>query len=148
MADSRRRTIYERSCRGRRAFSLPDLDVPEIPLGELLPAGLRRAAPARLPEVSEVDLLRHFTELSTLNFGVETGSYPLGSCTMKYNPKVNEVACRLEGFAGLHPFADLGHSPGRHEELTGGEQHHFVNWAQAALIRRVEDAHRVDLVTK
>ena len=104
MADAERRTIYEKSCCGRRAFSLPALDVAEVPLEELVPAGLRRAAPARLPEVSEVDLLRHFTELSTLNFGVETGSYPLGSCTMKYNPKVNEVACRLEGFAGLHPY--------------------------------------------
>jgi glycine dehydrogenase subunit 2 len=104
VADRERRTIYEKSRRGRRAFSLPALDVPEVPLDDLVPAGLRRAAPARLPEISEVDLLRHFTELSTLNFGVETGSYPLGSCTMKYNPKVNEVACRLEGFAGLHPY--------------------------------------------
>ena len=104
MAEAERRTIYEKSCCGRRAFSLPALDVAEVPLEELVPAGLRRAAAARLPEVSEVELLRHFTELSTLNFGVETGSYPLGSCTMKYNPKVNEVACRLEGFAGLHPY--------------------------------------------
>jgi glycine dehydrogenase subunit 2 len=104
VADAGRRTIYEKSRCGRRAFSLPALDVPEVPLDDLVPAGLRRAAPARLPEVSEMDLLRHFTELSTLNFGVETGSYPLGSCTMKYNPKVNEVACRLEGFAGLHPY--------------------------------------------
>jgi len=104
VAEAERRTIYEKSCCGRRAFSLPALDVAEVPLEELVPAGLRRAAAARLPEVSEVELLRHFTELSTLNFGVETGSYPLGSCTMKYNPKVNEVACRLEGFAGLHPY--------------------------------------------
>ena len=78
--------------------------MPEVPLDELVPAGLRRTAPARLPEVSELDLLRHFTHLSTLNFGVESGSYPLGSCTMKYNPKVNEVASRLDGFAGLHPY--------------------------------------------
>src|SRR5450759_3009120 len=104
MADAQRRTIYEKSCCGRRAFSLPALDVPEVPLGELVPAGLRRAAPARLPEVSEIDLLRHFTELSTLNFGVETGSYPLGSCTMKYNPRINEVVSRLDGFTGLHPY--------------------------------------------
>jgi glycine dehydrogenase subunit 2 len=69
-----------------------------------VPAAMRRAAPARLPEVSEIDLLRHYTQLSTLNFGVESGSYPLGSCTMKYNPKVNEVASRLEGFSGLHPY--------------------------------------------
>jgi len=99
-----RRTIYEKSCCGRRAYSLPASDVPQIPLDELVPAGLRRACPARLPEVGELDLLRHFTELSSLNFGVESGSYPLGSCTMKYNPKINEVVSRLEGFAGLHPY--------------------------------------------
>jgi glycine dehydrogenase subunit 2 len=99
-----RRTIYEKSCCDRRAYSLPASDVPEVPVDELVPAGLRRAAPARLPEVGELDLLRHFTYLSTLDFGIESGSYPLGSCTMKYNPKVNEVASRLEGFAGLHPY--------------------------------------------
>ena len=104
MLSADRRTIYEKSCCDRRAYSLPATDVPEVPLDELVPAGLRRAAPARLPEVGELDLLRHFTYLSTLNFGVESGSYPLGSCTMKYNPKINEVVSRLEGFAGLHPY--------------------------------------------
>ena len=104
MRSAERRTIYEKSCCDRRAHSLPATDVPEVPLDELVPAGLRRAAPARLPEVGELDLLRHVTELSSLNFGVESGSYPLGSCTMKYNPKVNEVAARLDGFAGLHPY--------------------------------------------
>src|SRR5450759_4506982 len=104
MPSADRRTIYEKSCCDRRAYSLPATDVPEVPMGELVPAGLRRAAPARLPEVGELDLLRHFTYLSTLNFGVESGSYPLGSCTMKYNPRINEVVSRLEGFAGLHPY--------------------------------------------
>src|SRR5665647_1005821 len=104
MPSADRRTIYEKSCCDRRAYSLPATDVPEVPMGELVPAGLRRAAPARLPEVGELELLRHFTYLSTLNFGVESGSYPLGSCTMKYNPKINEVVSRLEGFAGLHPY--------------------------------------------
>jgi glycine dehydrogenase subunit 2 len=104
MAEPDRRTIYEKSSPGRRAFSLAALDVPEIPLDDLIPASLRRSAPARLPEVSEIELLRHFGGLSALNFGVESGSYPLGSCTMKYNPKINEVAARLEGFAGLHPY--------------------------------------------
>ena len=99
-----RRTIYEKSCCGRRAWSLPAAGVPEVPLEELVPEGLRRSRAPRLPEVSEVDLLRHFTGLSALNFGVESGSYPLGSCTMKYNPKVNEVTARLEGFSGLHPY--------------------------------------------
>ena len=97
-------TIFERSRPGRRAYSLPACDVPELPLEELVPGNLRRRRPARLPEVSEVDLVRHFTELSRLNFGVDTGTYPLGSCTMKYNPRLNEAAARLEGFAGLHPY--------------------------------------------
>ena len=99
-----RRTIYEKSCCGRRAYSLPATDVPELPLDDLVPPGLRRQAPARLPEMSEVDIVRHFTGLSTLNFGVDSGSYPLGSCTMKYNPRVNETTAQLEGFAGLHPY--------------------------------------------
>ena len=104
MAEPDRRTIYERSRPGRKAFSLPPLDVPETPLDDLVPPALRRASPARLPEVSEIELVRHFTGLSALNFGVDSGSYPLGSCTMKYNPKINEVAARLEGFSGLHPY--------------------------------------------
>ena len=99
-----RRTIYEKSCCGRRAYSLPATDVPEVPLDDLVPAGLRRQAPPRLPEMSEVDVVRHFTGLSTLNFGVDSGSYPLGSCTMKYNPRLNETTAQLEGFAGLHPY--------------------------------------------
>jgi len=99
-----RRTIYEKSCCGRRAYSLPATDVPEVPLADIVPAGLRRQAPPRLPEVSEVDIVRHFTGLSTLNFGVDNGSYPLGSCTMKYNPRLNETTAQLEGFAGLHPY--------------------------------------------
>jgi glycine dehydrogenase subunit 2 len=104
MAGPDRRTIYEKSRPGRKAFSLPPLDVPEAPLDDLVPPRLRRHAPARLPEVGEVEVVRHFTALSALNFGVDSGSYPLGSCTMKYNPKLNEVAARLEGFSGLHPY--------------------------------------------
>ena len=99
-----RQTIYEKSRPGRRAFTLPEPGVPDVPLDDLVPAALRRGTPARLPEISELDLLRHFTGLSTLNYGVDSGSYPLGSCTMKYNPRVNEAAGRLEGFAGLHPY--------------------------------------------
>ncbi len=99
-----RQTVYEKSRPGRRAYTLPELGVPELSLDELVPEAQRRSAPARLPEISEIDLLRHFTGLSTLNFGVDSGSYPLGSCTMKYNPRVNEAAARLDGFAGLHPY--------------------------------------------
>ena len=101
-------TIYEKSRPDRSAYSLPTLDVPEMPLDQLLPASLRRARRARLPELSETELVRHFTALSTLNYGVDSGSYPLGSCTMKYNPKVNEVAARLDGFVGLHPYQPEG----------------------------------------
>ncbi|HSL94642.1 MAG TPA: aminomethyl-transferring glycine dehydrogenase subunit GcvPB, partial [Thermoleophilia bacterium] len=95
-----RLTIFERSRPGRRAATIPALDVPDRPLDELVPAALRRARPARLPEVAEVDVVRHFTNLSALNYGVDNGAYPLGSCTMKYNPRVNERAAALEGFRG------------------------------------------------
>jgi glycine dehydrogenase subunit 2 len=93
--------IYERSRPGRRGLSVPDrgLPVPE------LPAGLARREQPRLPEISEPEVLRHFTELSTRNFGVDTGFYPLGSCTMKYNPRVNERLVALPGFRDLHPLA-------------------------------------------
>ena len=103
-AESDRTTIYEKSSPGRRAYTLPELGVPEVPAADLVPEALRRSAPARLPEIGEIDLLRHFTGLSTLNYGVDSGSYPLGSCTMKYNPRVNEVAARLDGLSGLHPY--------------------------------------------
>jgi len=99
-------TIFELSRPGRRACSLPATDVPERALDELIPADRRRSVPAALPEISEVDLVRHFTRLSTYNFGVDSGPYPLGSCTMKYNPKVNERLAGLPGFRDLHPYQD------------------------------------------
>jgi glycine cleavage system P protein (glycine dehydrogenase) subunit 2 len=94
--------IYERSRPGRRASSLPrpDLPVPTVP------AELARATSPRLPEVSEPELVRHFTELSTRNFGIDTGFYPLGSCTMKHNPRVNERVVGLPGFRDLHPLQE------------------------------------------
>ncbi|MGE5509459.1 MAG: aminomethyl-transferring glycine dehydrogenase subunit GcvPB [Chitinophagales bacterium] len=96
--------LYELSAPGRRGFSLPEVDVPHRPLSELLPEdAVRKDAPA-LPEVSEVDVVRHFTNLSRLNHGVDVGFYPLGSCTMKYNPKIDERAAALDGFTGLHPY--------------------------------------------
>src|SRR4029078_10225385 len=96
--------ISERSQAGRRASALPRYK--NLPAAPQLPEELRRAEPARLPEVPEVELGRHFTELSTRNFGVDTGFYPLGSCTMKYNPRVNERLATLPGFAHLHPLQD------------------------------------------
>lgn len=93
--------LFEISKPGRANDYLPALDVPEAPL----PAGhVRDELP--LPEVSEIDVIRHFTRLSQLNFSIDTNFYPLGSCTMKYNPKVNEVTARLPGFAWLHPYQD------------------------------------------
>ena len=82
----------------------PSRACPRSPRRSSSPRRCAARAPARLPELSEIDLLRHFTGLSTLNYGVDSGSYPLGSCTMKYNPRVNEAAARLDGFAGLHPY--------------------------------------------
>lgn len=96
--------IFEISSPGQEGCSLPAVDVPEAPITELLPAAMVRDEDADLPEVSEVDVVRHFTGLSRLNHGVDTGFYPLGSCTMKYNPKVNEDMARLAGFARLHPY--------------------------------------------
>ncbi|MCP3774485.1 aminomethyl-transferring glycine dehydrogenase subunit GcvPB [Paenibacillus sp. MZ04-78.2] len=96
--------IFELSQPGRVAYSLPACDVPEMEAAELVPSHLLRSEPAALPEVYEVDVIRHYTELSRLNFGVDNGFYPLGSCTMKYNPKINEDTARFPGFAGIHPY--------------------------------------------
>ncbi|KPV60209.1 glycine dehydrogenase [Paenibacillus sp. A3] len=96
--------IFELSQPGRVAYSLPACDVPETEAAELVPSHLLRSEPAALPEVYEVDVIRHYTELSRLNFGVDNGFYPLGSCTMKYNPKINEDTARFPGFAGIHPY--------------------------------------------
>jgi glycine dehydrogenase subunit 2 len=97
-------TIYQRSKPGRRAFSPPPLDVPERPLDELIPAPLRRSEAARLPEVSEPEIVRHYNRLSKRNFDLDTGFYPLGSCTMKHNPKLHERVAALPGNAKLHPL--------------------------------------------
>jgi glycine dehydrogenase subunit 2 len=96
--------IYEKSQAGRRASALPRHE--RLPPAPDLPGELRRAEPPRLPEVPEFELIRHFTELSTRNFGVDTGFYPLGSCTMKYNPRINERLAALPGFARLHPLQE------------------------------------------
>jgi glycine dehydrogenase subunit 2 len=96
--------IYEKSQTGRRASALPHYE--NLPSPPELPEGLRRTEPPRLPEVPEFELVRHFTELSTRNFGVDTGFYPLGSCTMKYNPRINERLAALPGFARLHPLQE------------------------------------------
>jgi glycine dehydrogenase subunit 2 len=103
--DRRDQLIFELSSPGRTGYSLPERDIPSAPLEGTVPDGLIRDGLDGFPEMTEVGLVRHFTRLSTWNYGVDTGMYPLGSCTMKYNPKVNEAAARMGGFADLHPMA-------------------------------------------
>ncbi len=96
--------IFELSKHGRKGYTLPPLDVPAKQIEKLLPNHLLREEPARLPEISENETVRHYTRLSTMNYHIDKGFYPLGSCTMKYNPKVNEVAAAMPAFRDLHPL--------------------------------------------
>src|SRR6201981_1724445 len=96
--------IFEKSSPGKRAFELPLLDVPAADPAKVLGASHRRAGIEGFPEVSEIEVLRHFTRLSTWNYAIDLGMYPLGSCTMKYNPRVNEFVARLDGIATEHPL--------------------------------------------
>jgi glycine dehydrogenase subunit 2 len=106
------RLVFELSSPGRMAFSLPESDVPVEPALAAVPAAYRRPDAAALPEVSELDLVRHYSRLSQMNYGVDTHFYPLGSCTMKYNPKINEDMARLPGFLRLHPHTPAAASQG------------------------------------
>lgn len=96
--------IFEITKEGRVGYALEPLDVPDYDLSELLPEGYVREEAAELPEVAELDIMRHYTALSRRNHGVDSGFYPLGSCTMKYNPKINEAVARYAGFAHVHPL--------------------------------------------
>jgi len=98
--------IFEISTPGRIGYSLPEMDIEAVELSELLPDEYIRVEAAKLPEVSELDIMRHYTALSKRNHGVDSGFYPLGSCTMKYNPKINENVARINGFAHIHPYQD------------------------------------------
>ena len=105
--------IFDRSQTGRIGYRLPKLDVEETNLDELIPAELRRTDDLEgVPEVSEVDVIRHFTRISTWNYSIDLGMYPLGSCTMKYNSRLNEKTARIAGFANLHPLAPESESQG------------------------------------
>ena len=104
--------IFEKSVRGKRGIELPPLDVPAIDAVAALGAGHARAEISGFPEVSEIEVVRHFTRLSTWNYAIDLGMYPLGSCTMKYNPRVNEFVARLEGIATEHPYQPLELSQG------------------------------------
>jgi len=100
------RTIFQKGAPGRRAFMCPAVDVPEADVVTLLPAHLRRSEGPRLPEVSEPEIVRHYVGISKRNFDLDSGFYPLGSCTMKHNPRLHERAAALPGHARLHPLQD------------------------------------------
>ena len=101
MSDSR--VIFEKSVKGRMGIAMPTLDVPEVSLSDSIPPELLRETPANLPEVSEPQVVRHYVNLSVKNHHVDKDLYPLGSCTMKYNPKINDALASLPGFANIHP---------------------------------------------
>src|SRR5689334_2652902 len=105
-------TIYEKSKPGRRAAALPAAEVEERPLADLIPSNLLRAEPPKLPEIAEPEIVRHYNRLSRRNFDLDSGFYPLGSCTMKHNPRLNERVAALPGHARLHPAQDPRHAQG------------------------------------
>ena len=104
--------LFEMGSPGRAAYSLPKSDVPEVEVGALLPEGEIRDPIKNFPELTELDVVRHFTRLSQWNFSIDTNFYPLGSCTMKYNPKINEVTAALPGFTQHHPYTPEALSQG------------------------------------
>ncbi len=105
-------TIFEKSREGRRAFVVPADDVPSVPVEDLLPRSAIRERPPELPEMAEPEIVRHYNNLSKKNFDLDTGFYPLGSCTMKYNPKLHERVAALPGHARLHPLQDPADAQG------------------------------------
>src|SRR5580692_4953497 len=106
MQKERATTIYEKSKTGRRAAVLPEAGVPETPIEDLIPSNLLRSEPPNLPEIAEPEIVRHYNRLSRRNFDLDSGFYPLGSCTMKHNPRLNERVAALPGHARLHPAQD------------------------------------------
>lgn len=114
--------IFERSSPGKTGYQLPPLDVPAVDPAEALGAANVRETIEGFPEVSEVEVVRHFTRLSTWNYAIDLGMYPLGSCTMKYNPRVNEAVARLEGLAWAHPYQPESLSQGAMEVFAKLEQ--------------------------
>src|SRR5258705_11536012 len=116
--------IFERSQPGRAGFSLPPLDVEETALDKIIPAEFQRDDDlAGMPEVTEVDVVRHFTRISTWNYSIDQGMYPLGSCTMKYNSRLNEKVARIGGFANLHPLASEAEAQGALQVIYELQQH-------------------------
>ena len=106
------KTLFEKSRTGRLGTMPPQSDCPPIKEAELIPASMLRQEALELPELSELDAMRHFVGLSQKNYSVDTQFYPLGSCTMKYNPRVNETVAALLGFTDIHPLTDCEHAQG------------------------------------
>lgn len=123
MSNQDQALIFELSREGRVGYSLPELEVDEVSLDELIPSDYIRTEQAELPEVSELDIMRHYTALSKRNHGVDSGFYPLGSCTMKYNPKINENVARIAGLAHIHPFQEESTVQGAMELLFDLQEH-------------------------
>src|SRR5437868_5243050 len=116
--------IFERSQEGRAGYSLPPLDVDETALDEIIPREFQRDDDLEgMPEVTEVDVVRHFTRISTWNYSIDQGMYPLGSCTMKYNSRLNEKVARIANFANLHPLASEAESQGALQVIYELQQH-------------------------
>ena len=116
--------IFERSQTGRVGYRLPPLDVDEQPLHKIIPEELQREDDLEgVPEVSEVDVIRHFVRMSTWNYSIDLGMYPLGSCTMKYNSRLNEKVARIPGFANLHPLASEEDAQGALQVIYELQQH-------------------------
>ena len=115
--------LFERSSPGKVGYQLPDLDVPDVDPVEALGESQVRPEIEGFPEVSEVDVIRHFTRLSTWNYAIDLGLYPLGSCTMKYNPRVNELVARVEGLAWIHPYQPDSLSQGAMEIMAQLGEH-------------------------
>ena len=123
MANQELKLIFEQSKPGRIGYSLPELDVPAVKEEELIPESFIRKDEPNLPEVAELDIMRHYTALSKRNHGVDSGFYPLGSCTMKYNPKVNEDVARYDGFAHIHPLQEEETVQGAMELMYDLQEH-------------------------
>jgi glycine dehydrogenase subunit 2 len=115
--------IFEQSAAGREGYSVPEAEVPEVAIDTTIPAHLLRDEVAGFPEVAELDVLRHFTRLSQWNYAIDLGTFPLGSCTMKYNPRVNEEVARISGFSRIHPYEP--------EELVQGATSWSATWLRS-----------------
>ncbi|CAN5806405.1 hypothetical protein BH23ACT12_BH23ACT12_16050 [soil metagenome] len=115
-------SIYDLSVPGRRASTVPAPDAGVASAADVIPAGMLRNQSPHLPEVSELDMVRHYTNLSRKNWSIEVGAYPLGSCTMKYNPKIHEQTAALPGFSRLHPWQPAEQAQGARALIWEMEQ--------------------------